>query len=39
VVVLDRAGWHGAGDLVVPENITLLPLPSYAPELNPVEKG
>jgi transposase-like protein len=37
VVVLDRAGWHGAGDLVVPGNITLLPLPSYAPELNPVE--
>src|SRR4051812_3505811 len=37
VVVLDGAGWHGAGDLVVPENLTLLPLPSYAPELNPVE--
>ena len=37
VVVLDRAGWHGAGDLTVPENLTLLPLPSYAPELNPVE--
>ena len=37
VVVLDRAGWHGAGDLAVPENLTLLPLPSYAPELNPVE--
>ena len=37
VVVLDRAGWHGAGGLVVPENLTLLPLPSYAPELNPVE--
>ena len=37
VVVLDRAGWHGAGDLVVPENLTLLPLPSYSPELNPVE--
>src|SRR5437763_16570308 len=37
VVVLDRAGWHGAGDLAVPENITLLPLPSSAPELNPVE--
>ena len=37
VVVLDRAGWHGAGDLVVPGNLTLLPLPSYAPELNPVE--
>ena len=37
VVVLDRAGWHGAGGLAVPENVTLLPLPSYAPELNPVE--
>src|SRR5947208_3847060 len=37
VVVLDRAGWHGAGDLAVPENLTLLPLPSYAPGLNPVE--
>jgi hypothetical protein len=36
VVVLDRAGRHGAGDLVVPENLTLLPLPSYSPELNPV---
>ena len=37
VVVLDGAGWHGAGDLAVPENLTLLPLPPYAPELNPVE--
>src|SRR3954453_10241970 len=37
VVVLDGAGWHGGGDLAVPENVTLLPLPSYAPELNPVE--
>jgi DDE superfamily endonuclease len=37
VVVLDGAGWHGAGDLVVPGNLTLLPLPSYSPELNPVE--
>ena len=37
MVVLDRAGWHGAGDLAVPGNLTLLPLPSYSPELNPVE--
>ena len=37
VVVLDRAGWHGAGDLTVPEDLTLLPLPSCAPESNPVE--
>ena len=37
VVVLDGAGWHAAGDLTVPENLTLLPLPRYSPELNPVE--
>ena len=37
VLVLDGAGWHGGKDLVVPDNITLLPLPPYAPELNPVE--
>ena len=27
VVLLDQAGGHGANDLVVPSNITLLPLP------------
>jgi DDE superfamily endonuclease len=37
IVVLDGAGWHAAGDLAVPENLTLLPLPRYSPELNPVE--
>src|SRR4029077_18279129 len=38
VVVCDKAGWHQTGRrLRVPDNITLLPLPSYAPELNPME--
>ena len=38
IVVLDGAGWHQQGGLLcVPHNITLLPLPPYAPELNPVE--
>ena len=37
VLLLDRAGWHLAGALVVPENITILPLPPRSPELNPVE--
>ena len=37
VLVLDRAGWHGAKAITVPENITLVPLPPYAPELNPME--
>ena len=37
VVVLDQAGWHDSRCLEVPDTITLLPLPSYSPELNPVE--
>ncbi len=38
VVILDRAGWHTANDLTVPPNLTLVPLPAYAPELNGIEK-
>jgi putative transposase len=38
VVILDGAGWHGSHGLVVPGNITLLALPPYSPELNPVER-
>jgi DDE superfamily endonuclease len=37
ILVLDGAGWHGAADLLVPNNLTLLPLPPRSPELNPVE--
>jgi transposase len=37
VLILDQAGWHQSKDLVVPGNITLLPLPPRSPELNPVE--
>ena len=37
VLILDQAGWHLSGRLVVPDNITLLPLPPRSPELNPVE--
>ena len=37
VLVLDGAGWHTSPRLRVPENISLLPLPRYAPELNPLE--
>ena len=38
LVILDGAGWHRSRGLVVPGNITLLPLPPYSPELNPVER-
>ena len=37
VIVLDQAGWHTTGKLRLPENLSLLPLPSKSPELNPVE--
>lgn len=38
VMYLDQAGWHGARELRVPENVVLEPLPPYSPELNPVER-
>jgi putative transposase len=34
LVLLDQAGWHGAKALVVPNNVSLVPLPPRAPELN-----
>jgi len=38
VLVLDQAGWHLCEDLQIPQNITLLYLPAYSPELNPIER-
>jgi hypothetical protein len=35
---LDQAGWHGTQALVVPGNVTLVSLPPYAPQLNPIER-
>ena len=32
-MIVDKAGWHLSGALVVPDNITLLPLPPRSPEL------
>jgi hypothetical protein len=37
VMVMDQAGWHIAGDLAVPQNMRLIFLPPYSPELNPAE--
>ncbi|MCX5636256.1 MAG: transposase [Planctomycetota bacterium] len=37
LMVLDREGWHRARALRIAENLTLLLLPAYSPELNPVE--
>ena len=38
ILVLDRAGWHVAKALVVPEGIHLVPLPASTPELQPAER-
>ncbi len=37
IMILDGAGWHTSKLLEIPENIKLLHLPPYSPELNPVE--
>lgn len=38
VLILDGAPWHDErGRLLVPDNISLLKLPPYSPELNPAE--
>jgi transposase len=37
VLVWDQAGFHTSRQLDIPENITIIALPAYSPELNPVE--
>lgn len=37
VLIMDQAGWHVCKRLIVPESITVLLLPPYSPELNPIE--
>lgn len=37
IMIIDGASSHKSRELVVPENIRLLPLPAYSPELNPQE--
>lgn len=37
IIILDKAGWHISKSLQIAENIKLLHLNPYSPELNPVE--
>lgn len=37
VLIMDQAGWHKSRELKLPAGITVLLLPPYSPELNPVE--
>jgi hypothetical protein len=39
LLIMDQAGWHSSSKhLKIPTNITVLYLPPYSPELNPVER-
>ena len=38
IVVLDNGAFHKAKKLIIPENVILIFLPPYSPELNPAEK-
>jgi transposase len=38
VLIMNGVGWHKAKKLQVPESVTVLYLPPYSPELNPVER-
>lgn len=38
IVIIDNAGFHGAKNLKIPDNIFLVNIPPYSPELNPCEK-
>lgn len=37
VMVWDQAGFHTGKELKIPRSITIVPLPPYSPELNPME--
>jgi len=38
IMLLDNGSFHKAERLIIPENIALLFIPPYSPELNPAEK-
>ena len=38
IIILDNGAFHKAKQLKIPENILLIFLPPYSPELNPAEK-
>ena len=38
IIVIDNAAFHSTKDVKLPDNVILLPIPPYCPELNPAEK-
>jgi len=37
VLIWDKAGFHKSKQVKIPRNITIIHLPPYSPELNPIE--
>ena len=38
IVIIDNAGFHATANMTIPDNITLINIPPYSPEMNPAEK-
>ena len=38
IMIWDQAGFHTSKNVRLPDNVTLIPLPPYSPQLNPIEK-
>ena len=38
ILVCDGASWHRSSAMVIPDNITIVNLPPYTPEMNPIEQ-
>ncbi|WP_345027223.1 IS630 family transposase [Flavivirga jejuensis] len=38
IIIIDNAGFHACQSIIVPDNIKLIRIPPYSPELNPAEK-
>ena len=38
IIVLDNASFHSTKNIIIPDNIILINIPAYTPELNPAEK-
>jgi len=37
ILIIDNAGFHSTKNIVIPDNIKLINIPPYSPELNPCE--
>jgi putative transposase len=38
LLVCDNAGWHKSKGLIIPDNIEIIYIPPYTPEMNPIEQ-